>query len=198
MIKNSITAIVLAGGQSSRFGEDKALIRLKNQPLLRQICDLASDYATLVYIITPWPERYRGILPQEYHLLPEEKPNNGPLIGFVQALAQVKTEWCLLLACDLPKLTKVELDNWLNHWRELNQEVMALLPKNSKGWDPLAGFYRSSSLPLLEEYIAQGGRSFQSWLSHQAVAELPLTNPQALFNCNTKQDLIRLKSLDEF
>ncbi len=44
-------------------------------------------------------------------------------------------------------------------------------------------------LPLLQDYIHSGGRSFQGWLTGCQVTELILTNHQWLFNCNTPDDL---------
>ncbi|MBD0362845.1 MAG: NTP transferase domain-containing protein, partial [Coleofasciculus sp. C3-bin4] len=50
----SLSAIVLAGGQSSRMGRDKALITLQGVPLLRQVCEVALNCASPVYVVTSW------------------------------------------------------------------------------------------------------------------------------------------------
>jgi molybdopterin-guanine dinucleotide biosynthesis protein A len=102
-----LTGIVLAGGQSSRMGRDKALIPIQGVPLLRRVCEVALNCTSEVYVITPWPERYQDILPDACRVvrevpLPGETQSQGPLVGFAQGLAQVETDWVLLLACDLP------------------------------------------------------------------------------------------------
>ncbi|MBD1831432.1 molybdenum cofactor guanylyltransferase [Cyanobacteria bacterium FACHB-472] len=195
----SVTAIVLAGGQSSRMGRDKALISVNNVPLIRQVCEVAQECASVVYVVTPWIERYQDILPSNCQLIREvydleAGKTHGPLIGFRQALELVQTDWVLLLACDLPNLKVEVLQSWLQQLSEVPEDAIALLPRHPKGWEPLCGFYRRCCLPLLSEYINRGGRSFQHWLAEHSVQELPVTQPEVLFNCNTPADLEALEN----
>jgi molybdopterin-guanine dinucleotide biosynthesis protein A len=44
----------------------------------------------------------------------------------------------------------------------------------------------------LDDYITQGGRSFQGWLATVKVQELPLSDRTVLFNCNSPEDLANL------
>lgn len=196
---SSVAAIVLAGGGSSRMGQDKALIHFGEQPLLYQICTLAGECASQVYVVTPWVEKYRDILPQGCQLIREislssEKQPHGPLVGFFQGLQKVDREWILLLACDLPRLNASEVKQWCEYLPQVSPEAIALLPRHPKGWEPLCGFYRRRCLPLLRAYIDSGGRSFQGWLEQHPVEELPVSDRQLLFNCNTPEDLEQLKS----
>lgn len=211
----SITSIVLAGGKSSRMGRDKALISIWGVPLIQHVCNAAKACAPEVYVVTPWPERYQDILPsncfvvREVPSLGEAKPH-GPLIGFAQGLSAVlsekkkdasenskipeeEEEWVLLLACDLPRLQGSVLQNWAGQLEHVSDGAIALLPRSAKGWEPLCGFYRSTCLPVLTEFINRGGRSFQQWLAQHTVQELPLSERELLFNCNTPADLAALE-----
>ncbi len=193
----SLSAIILAGGQSSRMGRDKALIALQGVPLLRKVCEVALSCTNEVYVVTPWCERYQDILPNACRIiqevaLPGETTPHGPLIGFAQGLAQVETDWVLLLACDLPQLQVEVLQRWTEQLEKTEEDVIALLPRQSKGWEPLCGFYRCQCLPMLTQFINQGGRSFQHWLAQHSVQELPVNNTQMLLNCNTPADLERI------
>ena len=188
-----LTALILAGGGSSRMGQDKALLEVNGRSILENLCLTAAGITDRVYIITPWTERYQSIVPSGCHLLREVVPQGeskrpGPLLGFVQGLAQVETEWVLLLACDLPFLTATELKIWVSYLPWIPEDIIAFLPRGVKGWEPLAGFYRRHALPLLEDFISEGGKSFQSWLKQQRVEELPIADRNVLFNCNTPQD----------
>lgn len=189
------------------MGQDKALIQVEGVPLLQRVCQIAQQCAEPVYVVTPWVERYRDILDQRFHLiqevpLPGEMIWQGPLVGFAQGLAQVQTDWVLLLACDLPQLQVEILRTWIydlqTHFLQagaepVTEERMVWLPKHPDGWwEPLCGFYDRRCLTALEAFIGQGGRSFQRWLARQSVQELPLTIPQMLFNCNTPEDLERV------
>lgn len=196
----SLSTIVLAGGQSSRMGRDKALIAVRGVPLLQQICDVALQCASQVYVVTPWPQRYQEILPSRCILVQEQplpgetvkESPHGPLVGFSQGLAQVQTEWALLLACDLPQLRVDILQNWSLGLEDAPKDAIALLARHPKGWEPLCGFYRRSCLAVLTEYIDGGGRSFQGWLAQNSVEELPLSDRALLFNCNTPDDLKKI------
>lgn len=181
------------------MGQDKALIPLQGVPLLRRVCEVALHCASKVYVVTPWPDRYQDILPDACGLLqeiplPGKTEPHGPLVGFAQGLAQVKTDWVLLLACDLPQLQVKVLQEWATQLEKTDKNVIALLPRHAKGWEPLCGFYRRQCLPILSQFINEGGRSFQSWLAQHPVQELMIQDTQLLFNCNTPADLERLAS----
>jgi molybdopterin-guanine dinucleotide biosynthesis protein A len=183
---SSLSAIVLAGGQSSRMGHDKALIEISGVPLLRQVCDAALHCAHQVYVVS-WNDRYRAILPPNCHLIADTQ--QGPLVGFAQGLTHIQTDWVLLLACDLPRLRGEDLQSLIIELETIAPDAIALLPHSQKGWEPLCGFYRRTCLFELQNFIAQGGRSFQSWLANQSVQELRLENRDVLFNCNNPKDL---------
>jgi molybdopterin-guanine dinucleotide biosynthesis protein A len=193
----SLAAIILAGGQSSRMGQDKALISVNGVPLLRHVYDAAAGCTAEIYVVTPWPQRYQTLLPrtcrlvQERPLHPDIQPQ-GPLVGFAQGLSQVKADWVLLLACDLPRLRAEVLQDWANQLHTVSESAIAFVPHNAKGWDPLCGFYRRSCLPTLNAFISRGGRSFQRWLDHNEVQAIPDPDPSMLFNCNTPNDLAAL------
>ena len=61
----SLATIVLAGGQSTRMGQDKALILIDSVPLLRRVCEAGLQCSPEVYVVTAWPDRYQAIVPPE-------------------------------------------------------------------------------------------------------------------------------------
>ena len=193
-----IITIVLAGGQSSRMGRDKALLEIDGVSLLQRTCQIARHCTDEVYIVTPWGDRYAALLPQgcqiileqplQHPLAPENK-SQGPLVGFAQALEQVQANWVMLLACDLPCLKVDVLQAAIAQLPQVPETAIAFLPRQTKGWEPLCGFYRHHCLVPLQEFIRQGGRSFQPWLNQHSIYPLKLTDPQILFNCNTPEDL---------
>ena len=202
MNNQQITAIVLAGGRSSRMGRDKALIPIHGTPLIRRVCEVALGCTSQVYVVTPWIEKYQEVLPANCQLileLPigEETQPHGALVGFSQGLSYVQTDWVLLLACDLPRLRVEVLQNWVEQLSNLSQvsskDYIALIPRSLKGWEPLCGFYHRRCLPLLTEFINQGGRSFQKWLAQHPVKELQVIDSEVLFNCNTPNDLAEIE-----
>ncbi|RUT03113.1 molybdenum cofactor guanylyltransferase [Dulcicalothrix desertica PCC 7102] len=201
-MSEKVIAIILAGGKSSRMGQDKAMLRVDGAHLLLRVYQVAVACADNVYVVTPWQERYEDLLPVGCQFIREARyegddvkqvETHGPLIGFAQALAEVNVdpEWVLLLACDLPNLEVEVLQGWIEGLENSRAEAIAVLAKHEKGWEPLCGFYRKSCLLGLNKYISEGGRSFQQWLDQNTVDILPDCSTDMFFNCNTPEDLRR-------
>jgi len=193
-----LSGIILAGGKSSRMGKDKALIPIGGVPLLEKVYHVAKSCTNKIYVVTPWVERYEDLYLPGCEFIPED-PNHtqGPLVGLARGMEKIVTEWVLLLACDLPNLQIPVFQDWVRELDNIQPQNIAWLAKNDYGWEPLCGFYRTSCLPLLLDFINQGGRSFQGWLKLYPVATLPLSTPHILFNCNTPDDLRMVTKEDE-
>lgn len=219
-----LTAIVLAGGQSRRMGADKAQLLIAGVPLLQRVCEAALACTPDVRVVTPHPHRYRAIAPSPCQFIVEQSlPSQGrnpsgsrsssadstqsappdrppgPLVGFSQGLATVERSWVLLLACDLPWLDSALLKTWIATLPAVPPTaIAALIPATAPRkhqWEPFCGFYRRTAAPSVAQFIAQGGRSFQSWLAIASVHPLPIP-PQLrsqvdhmLTNCNTPADV---------
>lgn len=187
-----LSAVILAGGHSRRMGQDKALLSLQGQTLLLRSCALAQNFTERVYVVTPWGDRYRSLLPSPCRIVPEPWPehhgrSSGPLVGFFRGLAPVDTPWVLLLACDLPYLTPEVFAPWIPRLRTLDPDTVALLAQSPPYWQCLAGFYRTSVVDRLETAIHQGERSFQRWLGGQKIHTMAPTDPRVFQNCNDPQ-----------
>ncbi|MGB3293452.1 MAG: NTP transferase domain-containing protein [Phormidesmis sp.] len=224
----SLSAIILAGGHSRRMGQDKALLTLPNgQPLLQRTAQIAQQLTSDTLVVTPWPERYQPILSPTVRLVKEQTASHaqptpqstakafGPLGGFAQGWSLVRSDWCLLLACDLPYLEPDPLRQWWQ-WlialppdhlslsvpttgepsadlKDHNAPIMASLAPGTKGWEPLCGYYHRSCLPGLHRHIAGHDRSFQSWLTTIPIAAYCALPATLLFNCNTPHDWANVK-----
>lgn len=186
-----LAALILAGGKSSRMGKDKALIVWEGIPMLQRVCRVAAECGAVVYILTPWVERYQGIVKQKCFWLVETQPHQGPLVALAQGLAAISAEWVLLLACDMPLLQVDILKGWVQQLSEVSEEILAVVPRHSFGWEPLCGFYRARAQENLQDFIAQGERSLQRWLARLPVKPLSVGTQEAqmLYNCNTPEDL---------
>ncbi|MDJ0800373.1 MAG: molybdenum cofactor guanylyltransferase [Calothrix sp. MO_167.B12] len=186
-----ISALILAGGKSSRMGRDKALVDYQGKPMLQRVYQVAQECTQEVYVLTPWCDRYKHILPLDCNYLNEFQPGNGALYGLCQGLKQISTQWILLLACDLPLLKTKIIQQWINDLEQVAEDILAVVPHNSSNWEPMCGFYRHDALPELQSFLQTGRRSFQEWFSNIKVQALPVT-PEIqlmLYNCNTPGDL---------
>src|SRR5437762_14123443 len=89
----NLTAFVLAGGKSTRMGQDKALLDWHGQTLLEHMVNLLRKVADQVHVVGRAP-------------LPDRLPGLGPLSGIATGLQASKTDANLFVAVDLPHLTE--------------------------------------------------------------------------------------------
>jgi molybdenum cofactor guanylyltransferase len=184
-----IVTVILAGGQSRRMQQDKALLIVNGMPLIRLVHDISIACTDEVYIVTPWPERYQEALPANCRWLREDPAHQGPLRAFQQSLAKIDADWILLLACDLPCLDKVVIQGWIRDLENVKERAIAYLAPQAKGWEALCGFYRTSCHLSLDKFVQAGGQSFQKWLQSEVVAPMPITAPQIFTNWNCPEDI---------
>jgi molybdenum cofactor guanylyltransferase len=182
----SLSAVILAGGQSQRMGRDKALLTINDTTLLYRICTVAQACTDRVYVLSP-PRDY--LLPSGCEWLLEDPPHQGPLCAFAQSLELVESEWILLLACDLPYIDILVLQRWIAELEQVPSNSIGYLAPHSKGWECLCGFYRSTCRQSLDQFIAAGGDSFQAWLKGQTIAPILNPEPSMFTNWNTPTDL---------
>lgn len=191
-IRTDVSALILAGGQSRRMGQDKALVLWQGVPLIQRVYQVARQCCASVYLVTPWPERYQAQLGEPLMLISDELPDQGPLMGLRQGLGWVTTPWVLALACDLPNLDPTVLQGWMAQLAGLAPDCLAYVPRQVTGeWEPLCGFYRREAYGALESYLQAGGRSCLSWLARLTVKEIAIApQEQEMFrNCNWPEDL---------
>ena len=200
-MKFNTAALILAGGQSRRMGQDKALLRLptspsgQNQTLLQHTCTVAQSCSSHTYVFSPWPERYIHLLPPTVVSLKEIKSGAGPLVALAQGWSMVlqdtqhrsdcPPDWLLVLACDLPGLKLSAVQTWQQSLVDVNEVAIAALPHHNNRWEPLCGFYHRRCIPSLNQAIENNIHSFQHWLATEHVMALPVIDSNILRNCNT-------------
>jgi len=157
---SQVAAFVLAGGASSRMGRDKGLMELMGVPLIVRTARLVKPLVAAVAIVGP-PERYgafgvRVIADQKIGEKESGGHTQGPLVGIASALAANIAPWNLILACDLPYLTR----DWLN-WllaRALDSRSQIVMPRTPRGLEPLAAVYRRECAGPVAQALARGVR----------------------------------------
>lgn len=207
--EHPISVLILAGGQSSRMGQDKALLSWQGVPLLTYLCQLSQTLSDYVQVLSPWPDRYASLLPERVENCQEMTSGLGPLWALHQGLQHCSGDWLLLLACDMPLLNAARLQQWRSQLITLPSSCLAYVPqtqlkakpqtaqKSRFYWEPLCGFYRRSSQDALTQFLARGGRSFQDWLNTIETLAIPLgaEDTTMMHNCNTPEDWAMAKSL---
>ena len=96
-----ITGVILAGGKSSRMGQNKALMSLGGKRLVDRAVEVMRSVFDALLMVTNTPDVYAELgLP----MVPDVWPEKGSLGGVYSALYHVATPYCLVVACDMPFL----------------------------------------------------------------------------------------------
>jgi molybdenum cofactor guanylyltransferase len=166
-----LRAYVLAGGASSRFGRDKALVRFGTTPLLLEIVELAKSCTPKIAVVAG-AKRYAGL---EGHLeiIEDRWPGEGPLGGIITALQHTTAtdsaaEWNLILSCDMPFLTAEWLEFLVARARASAPETQVILPHSAHGPEPLCACYRTRAAEPLKNVFDLGIRKVT-----QALKQVP-------------------------
>jgi len=144
-----VNAFILAGGQSTRMGRDKALLALGGRQLIEHALDKLR--------VLGFSPLIAGSRPDLAHFAPaisDNFPNAGPLGGIEAVLAATNTEQNLFLPVDLPWLP-VELLRWIIDRAEITNAV-ATVPRLQGRPQPLCAIYSTALLPHLRAALAAG------------------------------------------
>jgi molybdopterin-guanine dinucleotide biosynthesis protein A len=193
----AISAIILAGGQSIRLGEDKSLLLLAGEPLLARVVRLLSVLSDDLLVITNDASRYESlVLPAR--LLPDERPGVGVLMGLYSGLKAARHAQALAVACDMPFLNL----SLLRYMVPLAEGYDVVVPHADGFLEPLHALYGRGCLPAMRRALERGRRQIVSFFDEVRVrrveqAEVDRFDPQHLsfVNVNTAQDWTRVQAL---
>jgi molybdenum cofactor guanylyltransferase len=141
--QDPIWAFILAGGRSSRLGQDKGLAAINGTPLIFFPIQTVKALTQSVYIVGP-PRRYRRL---GYPVIADCAPPAGPLSGIFTALNHCPTPLSIILACDMPKVPPVLLQTL---WQRIQSADAALVRRQNGTVEPLCGIYSTKCLPKIE------------------------------------------------
>lgn len=144
----STAAIVLAGGYSTRFGEqDKALATIDGEPLLSRVVSRGSAVADPVVVSCRADQRstFADVLADHPSVTfaTDPEPDQGPLAGIETSLASIDTRYVIVLACDMPHVDPA----LLRYLHERCRDHDAAVPESADGWlQPAQAVYRTAPL----------------------------------------------------
>jgi molybdenum cofactor guanylyltransferase len=199
---------VLAGGRSTRMGQDKALVRVAGHSLL----ELAlSKLRTIPLATAPRIAGGRSELLSHAPLISDLHPGCGPLSGIEAALAASSQLLNLFLPVDMP-LTPVQFLVWMLHRAQITG-ALATVPRINGLPQPLCAVYHRQLLGPISEALAGGNYKVMPVVSQVALRDhsldvfdvelvastdsaLPASCPLALYqwfhNCNTPEDMAEI------
>lgn len=189
----ALTVAILAGGKSSRMGQNKALLEIDGQSLIEHVIHTVNSLSpSELLIVTNTPQDYDYL---EYRLVADTIRGQGAIGGIVSALHHSKTDAILIIACDMPFVQHDFLKLLIQKFAE--GDYQAVIPTVEGYPQGVLAIYHRDCLPYFEFAIQHDQRKLQTIFSQlERVAYLDETqwqtvDPQgkSFMNINTPDDL---------
>ena len=179
-----VTGVLLAGGKSSRMGQDKAVLHVNGKPLYEGVLETLQSVFASVIIAGDRPSLAREGVPYFADTYP-----GSALGGLHTALSNAKTDKVFIAACDLPHADP-NIIRLLLSYRHKHDVVVAKVPL---GFEPLFAVYDKSGLPLIEDMLQRNSFKLYEFFSlvnvkYVGLDELPAYWQKAFLNINTPED----------
>lgn len=194
------SAIVLAGGFSSRFGQDKGILELANKPLIKHVINAVSPLVDEVIVVTSSQDRiakYAKTVAADVRFVVDLCESNGPLIGALTGFATANGRYALLLPFDMPFIS-AEVVSLLF---ELCPNKAAVIPRWPNGQiEPLHSVYQTAlALEAARSAVDEGKLNVRAMIERMhgvryvSTLVIQQLDPEfnTFFNVNTPVDLKR-------
>ena len=190
--KSKTILVILAGGQSRRFGGGyKTLNKFNKISILDRIIQNFSKLE--MEIVLNVNSNEDQFVKTGLHLIKDELENfQGPLAGIYSSMKWVlenrkNIEWIFTSPSDTPFLNKSLVNKFLS--TNYNNKTNIVIAKSSNKTHPVIGFWHISLIKSLEEFLAKDNRKIMHWVEGQNYEILNFENKNNFFNINTKADL---------
>ena len=187
-MENSRMGFILAGGQGSRMGADKAFLNFGGCTLLERAITVLRPVCDVAIVGDPARFSHYG------NVIEDAYPGRGPLAGIHAALTDSSAELNLVLAVDMP-LVSTDLLAFL-FASAASTSALVTVPHSARGFQPLCAVYRRPFAAVAEQALKAGQNRIDALFAHLPVriieeSELEAAGfPDRLFvNLNTPEDL---------
>lgn len=142
----NFTAIILAGGKSSRMGTDKGLVQINEIPMIERVIDAVKKSGVTNIMIVSGNSEYKKF---GFPVFPDLVPEKGPLGGIYTGLLKSSTAKNLILSCDIPFINEIVLKMLLRNGMDNSITIV----KHENRIHNLIGVYDKCLVKDIEEHI---------------------------------------------
>ena len=192
MDHNKILGVVLAGGKSKRFGEDKSQVKLHGKILIDYILSEIIDQFNEILVVTNNPIRFKDS--SKILTTKDFEEGLGPLGGILTAMKWIKDqkkdyEWISTFPSDTPFFTNKELKIFYENIDIKKSKLFFI--KNKETRHNIFGLWSLDLLKKLETDLQKGERKVKVWADTVGVETINIEYEKRdpFFNINTKEDL---------
>jgi molybdopterin-guanine dinucleotide biosynthesis protein A len=184
IIKQPATAIVMAGGASSRMGIDKSMLAIKGQSIIEAICEQLQGSFDEILISANQVDKFAFL---GFKVVPDKVPEQGPLMGIASALEASANEFNFVVACDIPKIKLAFVNRMLTEAIESQADIVVPVTGKEK-YEPLFAIYRKSVLEAINKTLSSGKNKIIDVFSQCTVKYIEMGGTDWLLNLNTMAD----------
>ena len=197
MIENNILGIILAGGKSSRFGEDKSTVKLGNKTLLDHIVNKIENEFNEILVISNNKEL--NFQNKKIQVIEDcIKGQLGPLVGILTAMKWVKENkkdyrWVASFPCDTP-FFDINLTNKLKLKTNNTSKKLIFLNSEKKRHN-IFGAWSIDLIEILENDLKKNFRKVEIWadkIGYESI-NINIEKFDRFLNINTKKDFEKAK-----
>ena len=165
---SKIGAVILAGGQSSRMRKDKVFLTLDGKTFLDHIVEQLSGFEEILLSVDS-ADKYDC---KNLERVTDMYPNCGPISGLYSALRSCRSDYLLVLCCDIPLFTK-DLAQYMSTFVDDYHDAFVLITRE-KYVLPLCAIYKKQAADILETQIKNGINRPLHALEKMRVRHIPL------------------------
>jgi len=189
---NNILGVVLAGGKSQRFGQDKSQVKLQGKLLINYILSEIVDEFNETLIIANDPINF--MKSKKISITKDFQNGLGPLAGVLTAMKWVKEKnkkykWISTFPVDTPFFSKKELKFFYKNININESKLFFIRNKNTR--HNIFGLWSLDLMEKLESDLMKGERKVEVWADSVGVniVNIDYKKPDPFFNINTVEDL---------
>ncbi|MCX7025294.1 MAG: molybdenum cofactor guanylyltransferase [Spirochaetes bacterium] len=187
-IRQKATAVILAGGMSTRLGTDKSLLAYRDGTMIGHIAMQLKPMFDELVISSADSGKY-GFL--DLPVVADIHPGQGPLMGIASALARSRNELCFVMGCDIPVVNF----NYVHRMLSMAEGFDIVMPRSLDGkFEPLFAVYRRSVVEPALEILAAGGRRIVELFSRARVNFMEFDSGTWYKNINSPEDYSAITS----
>lgn len=165
MVKHRISAVVLAGGGSTRMGKNKALLRIGDKQIIQMIVEVLQDLFDEILLVTRNPSTFHMLDDVRFVVDEIDTPKKNSLIGLYSGLLNASHDYIFIVPCDMPFLNR----EFITHMVETLDGEDVKVPMIGSHFQPLHALYRKTCLPFIKKQLDEEHYKIVDFYDHVLV-----------------------------
>jgi len=184
-----LNSVILAGGKSSRMGEDKALMSFGGFDSMAeyQYCKLKKIFKNVYISIKESKFNF------EHKAILDKQTTSSPMVALCSVLEELQEDF-FLISVDIPLISKNSIKKLLNLYN-VKQGYEIYLLKSPNGLEPTVAIYTKRVLPKVKELLTQDIHKLNYLIKNSNYTVLNSDNLDEFINVNDKKAYLKANTM---